>query len=155
MALHSSLVTQSSLPVFESNARKRRSLLAPMKTSPPAVAIGPPRFMRPVCCFAGGSSSVIPSGTDHAKSPLRASTAIRRPHGGFWQGQLLSPFVRPSPSTFLSQKRGSAPIWLRRSYCTREPPESFSIQPILPSSDVLTKTYCSFGSVAVPPQLDP
>ena len=26
---------------------------------------------------------------------------------------------------------------------------------MLPSSDVLTKTYPSFGSVAVPPQFDP
>ena len=37
----------------------------------------------PVFCFAGGNSSVIPSGTDHANSPVFAFTAISRPHGGF------------------------------------------------------------------------
>ena len=65
----------NSLPVFESNARKRRSFVAPINTNPPAVAIGPPRFIRPVFLLARGNSSVIPSGTCQAKSPVCASTA--------------------------------------------------------------------------------
>ena len=40
-ALASSLVAQSSLPVFESKARKRLSVVAPIKTSPAAVAETP------------------------------------------------------------------------------------------------------------------
>src|SRR5205809_7673419 len=39
--LASSLVTQSSLPVCASNARKRRSAAAPLTTNPPAVTTEP------------------------------------------------------------------------------------------------------------------
>src|SRR6187397_3171420 len=84
-------VTNSSLPVFESMARKRASEVVPMKISPPAVAIGPDDPPRPVFCFSGGSPSVMPSGICHANSPVAAFTAVRRPHGGRWQGPCGSP----------------------------------------------------------------
>ena len=64
-----------------------------MNTSPPAVAIAPAVFEVPVCCFSGGNASEIPSGTSQANSPVLASTAIRRPHGGLKQGRL--PKERP------------------------------------------------------------
>ena len=84
----SSLVTHSSLPVFESKARKRWSVVAPMKTSPPPVVIGPALPPFPVFCLPSGRPSVMPSVVVHATSPVFPLTAIRRPHGGFWQGQL-------------------------------------------------------------------
>src|SRR5580692_9160137 len=59
------LVFHSILPVLESKARKWWSLVAPMNTSPPAVAMGPPVLRLPVFCFPAGSSSVMPSGTFH------------------------------------------------------------------------------------------
>ena len=40
---------QSSFPVCESKARMTLSIAALLKTSPPAVTIGPPRLMVPVC----------------------------------------------------------------------------------------------------------
>src|SRR2546426_5326158 len=83
----SSFAVHSSLPVFESKARKRLSLVAPMNTKPPAVAMGPPMLKRPVFCLAGGNSSVTPSSTFQAISPVFAFTAIMWPHGGFWHGQ--------------------------------------------------------------------
>ena len=89
VAVYWSFVDQSSWPVFESKARKRLSLVAPMKTSPPAVAMGPAKApARPVCCFAPGSSSVMPRGTVQAISPVLMLTADKLSHGGFWQGQL-------------------------------------------------------------------
>src|ERR1700733_16221754 len=89
VAAWSSLVTHSSLPDFESKARKRSSLVAPMKTIPPAVAIGPAKAPeRPVCCLASGSSSVMPSGTVHTISPVLMFTADKLSQGGFWHGQL-------------------------------------------------------------------
>src|ERR1700733_5144566 len=87
-ASFSSLVTHSSLPVLESKARKRWSIVAPMKTSPPAVVIGPALPPFPVFCFPSGSPSVRPSVVVQATSPVFPLTAIRRPHGGFWHGQL-------------------------------------------------------------------
>src|SRR5277367_6112687 len=89
VAVYLSLVDHNSLPVFESKARKRLSLVAPMKTSPPAVAIGPANAPeRPVCCFASGSSSVMPRGTVQTISPVLMFTADKVSHGGFWHGQL-------------------------------------------------------------------
>ena len=49
-----SLTVHSSRPSFASNARNRLSSVAPMKTSPLAVAIGPPFPGLPVSCFSGG-----------------------------------------------------------------------------------------------------
>ena len=60
----SSLATHSSLPVFESNARKRWSVVAPMKTSPPAVTIGPalPASVRAVGVVTPASQTPPPVG---------------------------------------------------------------------------------------------
>src|SRR5215475_3321449 len=87
-ALAGRRVTQSSRPVSLSNARKRRSLVAPMKTRPPAVTMEPPILAVPV----GGnpfaiSSSTTPSTTRQRNSPRSRSIAVRLPQGGFWQGQ--------------------------------------------------------------------
>ncbi len=60
LASFSSLVTHSSLPVFESKARKRWSEVAPMKTRPPAVVIGPALPPLPVFCLPSGRPSVMP-----------------------------------------------------------------------------------------------
>ena len=74
------------MPVFESNARKRRSSVAPMKTSPPAVTVGPALPLPPVLRLPSGSASVVPSVVCHAISPVFALTAISRDHGGRWHG---------------------------------------------------------------------
>src|ERR1700733_1718513 len=102
-ALYSSLVTHSWLPFFESNARNRRSFEAPMNINPPAVAIEPPRLTRPVSFLPSGSSSVMPSRTCHAISPVFAFTAVSKPQGGFWHGHLDSPITFPSLLTLRSQ----------------------------------------------------
>src|ERR1700690_4247856 len=119
-ALTGSLVTHNSLPVRESKARKRRSLVAAIKTKPPAVVMGPPKLSRPVLSLPSGNESVTPNGTCHAKSPVLALTAIRRPHGGFWHGMAPSPPVRRKilpvrglPSE--DQKREVGPRMLLRS----------------------------------------
>src|SRR6266516_901997 len=78
----SSFVTQSSLPVFELNARKRRSSVAATNTSPPAVTVGPALPLPPTFCFPGGRLSLIPSVVCHAISPVLALTATSRDHGG-------------------------------------------------------------------------
>src|SRR5207244_939289 len=66
--LASSRVTQSSFPVSESKARKRLSLVPAMKTSPPAVAIDPPRLGTPVLGMPfASSSSTTPRGHFQAK----------------------------------------------------------------------------------------
>src|SRR5438552_69798 len=65
--LASRRITQSSLPVFESKARKRLSFVPAIKTSPPAVAIEPPRFGTPVLGIPFASnSSTTPRGTFQA-----------------------------------------------------------------------------------------
>src|SRR5581483_5890047 len=43
----------STLPVSMSNARRWLSMLAAMKTKPPAVVIGPPRLSEPHCSASG------------------------------------------------------------------------------------------------------
>src|SRR5579859_6582545 len=157
-ALISSFVTHSSFPVFELNARKRRSLVAPMNTSPPAVAMGPPIFSRPVFLLPSGNSSVTPNVTCQANSPVLALTAISRPHGGFWHGHACSPPFTTLPVRGLPSnhwKRDVGPRMLLRSYSTAAPGAFFSIHPKLASSCELTNTYPSFGSAATPPQLTP
>src|SRR5258707_13788519 len=81
-------VTQSSLPVRESNARNLPSTVAPTKTSPPAVAIDPPLVVGvPVLGTPSlSSSSNDPSGTFHAMSPEFTFTATISPHAGCWHG---------------------------------------------------------------------
>ena len=87
------LVTHSSFPVRESNARNFPSSVAPMKTRPPAVAIDPPLVVGvPVLGTPSlSSSSKEPSGTRHAMSPEFTFTATSSPHGGFWHGQCFLP----------------------------------------------------------------
>src|SRR2546425_2539991 len=155
----SSFALHHSFPVFESNARKRLSFVAAMNTRPPAVAMGPPMLKRPVFFLPSGNSSVMPSGTFHAISPVLAFTATKFPQGGFWQGQARAPALlmlpdRGSPS--LHWNRDVGPTMLLRRYpLPRCPGGVFSIQPILASSCVLTNTYPSLGSDAVPPQFTP
>jgi len=72
----SSLAAHNSLPVRESKARSFESLVAPTKTSPPAVAMVPPTFGVPVFSSpCGASSSKFPSGTFHTISPVVALVA--------------------------------------------------------------------------------
>ena len=78
---------ESSFPVLESKARKRKSLVAAINTRPPAVAtlpptLGVPAFGKP----AAAISSKLPSGTRQTTSPVLAFTALNSPQGGRWQG---------------------------------------------------------------------
>ncbi len=62
-------------------------LVAPMNTSPGAVAIGPPLPAVPTLFFPSGMLVLMPSGTFHAISPVFAFTATRlnqtaQKHGG-------------------------------------------------------------------------
>src|ERR1700691_6268687 len=93
LAVRSSLAAHSSLPVFDSNARKRLSVAAPMNTRPDAVAMGPALPAPPVLRLPSGSASDVPRVVCHAISPVLALTAVRRLHGGFWQGKVA--MVRP------------------------------------------------------------
>src|SRR5580658_7866438 len=161
VAAYSSCVVQSSLPVFESKARKRSSLVAPMKTTPPAVAIGPANAPeRPVCCLPWGSSSVMPSGTVHTISPVLMFTADKLSHGGFWQGQLPRTLPLASFAGALNP-----PNWLPapvpRWNSTSLPTVCglyfgfFSRKPVAPTFCMLTKNKSFVGSAAAPPQLAP
>ena len=64
------------------------SAVAPMNTRPPAVVIGPALLLLPVFCLPSGRVSVMPRVDCQTISPVLPLTAVRRPHGGFWQGQL-------------------------------------------------------------------
>src|SRR5437868_3809062 len=75
----------SSRPVSVSNARIARSSVAPMKTTPLAVAIGPPRFTAP------GKPPMVPSGTFQAIAPVARFTATNAPNGGGVQGSRVGP----------------------------------------------------------------
>src|SRR5579862_7344004 len=87
----SSFPSHNSFPVFDSNAWNRRSLVAPTNTTPPAVTIDPPSPNAPVLCTPFDSiSSLVPSGTLQAMSPVLALTAVRCDHGGIWQGWRVS-----------------------------------------------------------------
>src|SRR5438445_12180688 len=93
LAASTNLVTQSSLPVFASIARKRASIEAPMNSSPPAVAIGPPRGSGvPVLGTPrASSSSKDPNGMRHTTSAEFTLTAMSSAQGGDWQGHFLAP----------------------------------------------------------------
>src|SRR5262245_41209236 len=78
----SSFSDHSSLPLRASNARKRPSMVAPIKTRSPAVVILPPRLGVPVFIPLASSSSKMPSGTCQAISPVFTLTATSSPHGG-------------------------------------------------------------------------
>src|SRR5436190_24368590 len=94
--LYSTFEVHNSLPVFESKARKRPSFVAPMKTNPPPVTIGPPAPGDPTFCLPAGIVSLTPSGTCQAISPVTALIATSRAHGGLLHGQF--PIVRPDAS---------------------------------------------------------
>ena len=83
--------TQSSRPVITSNARKRLSSVDATNSRPLAVTIAAARPGRPVFCRSSGSSAVMPTGCYQTTSPVEASTAVIRPHGGFWHGKRESP----------------------------------------------------------------
>ena len=65
----------------------RLSCVAAMKTSPPAVTIGPPYNSVPVGAtpFAV-SEEYVPSGMRHVYSPVFMSMALSVPHGGLMAG---------------------------------------------------------------------
>ena len=91
----------AALPVFDSNARKRQSIVAPMKRTPPAVAMLPPMFSVPVLPKPFSfSDSKNPNGTFHAISPRLTSTATSSPNG---------PARAPESSFRDSQNRPTAP----------------------------------------------
>src|SRR5438067_12352210 len=94
--LYSIFADQSSLPVFESNARKRPSFVAPMNRTPPPVTIGPPAPGDPTLFLPSGSVSLIPRGACQAMSPVSALMATSLAQGGLLQGQF--PIVRPLAS---------------------------------------------------------
>src|SRR5580765_2134341 len=111
-----SSVSQSCLPLRDSNARKRQSMVAPMKISPLAVAMLPPMFSVPVLSkpFAL-SDSTNPSGTLHATSPRLTSRATSSPNGGAEHGIFVSGF----------QNRPTAPPHgLRRTHVVGPPPRA-------------------------------
>ena len=82
--LAGSVALQSSRPVVSSKAWRRLSLLAPIKTMPPAVTIDPPMFgVRSEDAISPGKE---PSGTRQRIEPSERSSAVNDPHGGFWQG---------------------------------------------------------------------
>src|SRR4029450_10974026 len=121
----SSSVSQSCLPVRDSNARKRQSMVAPMKRSPLAVAMLPPMFGVPVLPnpFAF-SDSMTPIGTFHAMSPRLTSTATSSPNGGAEHGILVSGFQKrptaPPHGDRRTQVGGPPPRgWPRTLFATR------------------------------------
>src|SRR5438093_10461681 len=105
------LKVHSSLPVRESNARKRLSLNDPKNTRPPAVAVGPAKPPeRPVLRLPSGRPSVTPTVVCHAISPVLAFTAFKRLQGGFWHGR----FPNPWPAEAVKVKNGPGPSTLAR-----------------------------------------
>src|SRR5438045_9361572 len=90
-------VDHNSFPVLESKARKRRSPVAPIKITPPAVTIGPPLPADPTFFLPSGMLSLMPRGTFHARSPVVAFTATRLAQGGLKHGRL--PRLRPFSSS--------------------------------------------------------
>src|SRR5882724_817209 len=81
-ALAGSSAFQISVPVSRSNARRYGSLAAAVKTSPPAVIIGPPRLTDP----GGRPGASEPSGAFQRIFPEFRSSATIAPQGGAVQG---------------------------------------------------------------------
>src|SRR5215216_5897941 len=125
LAFASSDVDHNSFPVFASKARKRRSLVAPMNTRPPAVTVGPALPLFPTRRLPSGSASLVPSTDCHAIVPLLASTAISFDHGGRWHGNIGPGRARPSSlypfNGALNEKNGPTPLTLARSYGCLDP----------------------------------
>src|SRR3954465_4781919 len=144
-----SSVSHSCLPVFDSKARKRQSIVAPMKTTPPAVAMLPPMLSVPVLSKPLSFSDwKNPSGTFHATSPLFTSTATSSPNGLAEQGILVSGF----------QNRPTAPPHgLRRTQVFSPPPRAVpcTIFATWPMFITLVNTRPSVGSYENPFQLPP
>src|SRR5512138_2807369 len=97
-AVAGTIVDHSSLPVLASNARKRRSLVAPTNTRPPAVTVGPALPLLPTSCFPAGRASFSPSTDSHAISPVFALTATSFDHGGRTHDNCGPGFGRPFSS---------------------------------------------------------
>ena len=111
-----SSVSHTCFPLFDSNARKRQSIVAPMKITPPAVAMLPPMLSVPVLSKPlAFSDSTKPSGTRHATSPRLTSIASSSPNGGAEHGIFVSGF----------QKRPTGPPHgLRRTQVGGPPPRA-------------------------------
>ena len=75
------LVTQSSFPVLESNARNRLSFVAPINTTP-SYDDRTTHVEASCVLLSVRYSSVTPSGTCHTVSPVLALVAVSLPHGG-------------------------------------------------------------------------
>src|SRR5947207_2862241 len=144
-ALAGNIVVQISLPVSLSKARKRLSLVAPINTTPPAVTSDPPKFEVPVGGIPlASNSSTTPSTERQRKSPVSRLIAVRKPHGGFWQG-LRS----------LSQKRElGLPIPRLRNGMT-DPSGRGTMRNSIPTSMEFTYSVRASGSYGAPPQFAP
>src|SRR5215467_9081332 len=93
-AFAGSFVSHSSFPVLDSYAWKRWSSVAPMNSSPLAVATEPPMLYDPVFITPIFSSdSTRPNGTLHTTSPVFALMANSSPQGGAWHGHPVAGFV--------------------------------------------------------------
>src|SRR5438874_8506245 len=145
----SSSVSHSCLPVLDSNARNRQSIVAPTKINPLAVAMLPPMFSVPVLGkpFAF-SDSTKPSGTFQATSPLLTSTATSSPKGGAEHGIFDSGFQN-RPTT--------PPHGLCRIHVTGPPRRGVpcTIVATCPRFITLVNTRPSVGSYDSPFQLPP
>src|SRR5581483_2931866 len=141
-ALASSFVSQSSFPFSELNARNRESLLAPMKTRPPAVATLPPRFGDPVLRTPiASSASILPNTDRHAISPELRSTATNSPKGGFWHGMCVSRSQNRAYGPYAEVRTNSDPCFSRWPHC--------------PTFMTLTNNKPRSGSTETPPQFPP
>src|SRR5262245_40701712 len=124
-AVAGTIVDHSSLPVLASKALNRRSLVAPTKTSPPAVTVGPALPLPPTSCLPAGSASLVPSTDSHATIPVFALIAISFDHGGRAHGSCGPGFGLPLSSyPFIGAenvKNGPTPFTLARSYACFDP----------------------------------
>src|SRR5205085_8987639 len=98
LMLRSNFTDHSSLPVLDSNARKRASF-AGTNRSPPAVDVGPALPTLPTSCLPSGRRSFNPRITCQAMSPVLALIANNLPHGGVWHGipSAAKPLYGPGP----------------------------------------------------------
>src|SRR6185369_15575778 len=102
----SSWVSHNCLPLFDSNARKRQSMVAPTKIRPLAVAIVPPMFAVPVLPKPFSfNESITPNGTFQAISPRLTSTATNSPNGGAEHGMRFSGFQNRPTATPHGERR--------------------------------------------------
>src|ERR1044072_6470176 len=118
-ALASRVVVQTSLPVLASNARNRRSFVAPTNTRPPAVTVGPALPLLPTRRLPSGRASFTPSTDSQAIVPVLRFTATSFDHGGRCQGSCGPGRGRPLASYpwsgALNVKNGPTPFTRARS----------------------------------------